>query len=187
MKKIKFCILILVFIPKSIFSLSTSVNNTTLYNVALGGPHTGMVKGFDTFFNNPALLAKYNKEISLVQLNTNLKGDALDIINLYLGGELALSDPSGLLTTLEDNSLTSLLVGLDVIGPISIGRIGNNWGWYVKNTSNVFLDLPGITSSAEIIVREDLTFATGIAIPFKMLFGNSFLLKLFQELCPGLL
>ncbi|QEN05731.1 hypothetical protein EW093_13750 [Thiospirochaeta perfilievii] len=142
-----------------------------------------MVQGFDSFYNNPGLLAYYDDEISFFKLNVNLKGDALDVLNLYLGGDLSPDDPAALLTTLQDKGLTNLLVGLDINGPLSIGVIGNNWGWYLKNSTNVYLDLPGITSTADIVLREDLVFSAGIAVPFKMRFGDSF----FLELVPGVM
>lgn len=176
-------ILIFLLFPAVLFGFNETVNNTSLYNKALGGPHTGMVKGFDSFFNNPALLAEYDPEISFFQLDVNLKGDALELLNLYLGDDLTIDDPAALLNTLDEKGLTSLLIGFDLVGPLSIGRIGNNWGWNLKNSSVLFMNLPGILSTADVIVREDMMFSIGIAVPFKIRFGDTF----FMEFTPGMM
>lgn len=181
MKRIIICLVLC--IPLSLFSISEAVDNTTLYNKALGGPHSAMVKGFDTFFNNPALLSEYEYEISFMELGLNMKGDALDLLNLYLGGELNTDDTAGLLDTLQERGLTSLLVGIDLAGPLTVGKIGNNWGWCIKNSTNVYISLPGLVSTADVIAREDLMFSVGIAIPFKMKFGDSF----FVKVTPGVM
>lgn len=182
MKKI-LILLTFVLVSSSLFSLSDAIDNTTLYNVALGGAHTGMVKGFDSFYNNPALLAKYEKEMAVFRFGLNMKGDAFDILNLYLGDQLSSSETSDMVNTLEENGLMSLLIGVNLAGPIYVGQIGNNWGWNIKNSSDVYINLPGLTNTAQITVREDLTFAVGIAVPFKMLLGNSF----FIEMIPGVM
>lgn len=176
-------IIVLLLLPITLFAFNETVDNTTLYNKALGGPHTGMVKGFDTFFNNPALFADYKPEISIFDLTVNMMGDSLDLINLYFGDQLTLEDPQGVLTTLEDQGLTSLLIGADIGGPLSIGKIGNNWGWSLKNSSNLYLNLPGLTSTATVIAREDFQFSAGIAFPFKIILNDSFFIKL----VPGVL
>lgn len=176
-------LLLLMLLPVKLFSLNDAIDNTTLYNRALGGPHSAMAKGFDSFFNNPALLVEYEEEFSLFSLDLNLKGDALDLINLYMGGELSLDDTGDMIDTLQSRGLTSLLIGLDLPGPISVGRIGNNWGWYIHNSTNIYINMPGLTSDATIIAREDLTFSIGIAFPFRFFFENG----IFIELSPGVM
>lgn len=156
----------MLLVSAKVFSITNAVSNVTLHNQALGGPHTGMVKGFDSFFNNPALLAEYEPEFLAFKLSTNFKGDTLRILNLYFGGDLSLSDSAGFVDTLEQEGLTRLLIGLDVGGPISLGHIGNNWGWCIRNSSIVYVDLPHLLGVAQTLVREDLTFAAGISYPF---------------------
>lgn len=176
-------IIIFFLLPVALFSLSETVDNTSLYNKALGGPHSGMVAGFDSFFNNPALLGEYDSEFSFFELTTNLKGDSLELVNLYFNDELDIGDPAGLLATLDEKGLTSLLIGFDLNGPFAIGKIGKNWGWSLTNTSSVYLDLPGLISTADIIAREDLMLSLGVSIPMSMKFNNGF----FMEFTPGLM
>lgn len=180
MKRIIFIFLIL---PVLLYSIDATVDNTTLYNTAVGGPHTGMAQGFDSFLNNPALLGEYDDEISFFEFGVNLKGDALSLFNLYFSDALSLDDPSALLDTLDEEGLTSLLIGLNLAGPISIGKIGNNWGWSLRNTSVVYLDVPGLLSTADIVAREDLMFSIGVAIPIKVSLGS----KYFMEFTPGIM
>ncbi len=174
-----YLVLLFLSISISLYSITEAADNTSLYNKALGGPHSAMAKGFDSFFNNPALLSEYDSEISFMEFGLNMKGDALDLLNLYLGGELDDVDT----VTLQENGLTSLLVGIDLAGPLSVGKIGNNWGWSLKNSTNVYIDMPGIISTADIIAREDIMFSVGISIPFKMKFGDSF----FVKVTPGIM
>lgn len=176
-------LLILLLVPLKLFALNETVDNSSLYNRALGGPHSGMVNGFDTFFNNPALLVEYEEEFSIMSLDLNLKGDALDLLNLYLADALPIDDVAAMVTELESKGLTSLLIGLDLPGPITLGYLGNNWGWSLRNSSNVYVKLPGLLSEATIIGREDLTFSVGIAIPFRMSFSENF----FLEISPGVM
>ncbi|MGL1894459.1 MAG: hypothetical protein OCD02_22700 [Spirochaetaceae bacterium] len=166
--------IILILVPATLFSINNQVDNTSIYNMAMGGPHSGMAKGFGTFYNNPALLAEYDTELNFFEIGVNLKGDALDIANLYLGDSLTLDDPAALITTLQDESLTSLLIGVDIPGPIFVGRINNNWGWAVKNITSLNVDVPGLLLDSNIIAREDLMFAIGIAFPFDFKLGESF-------------
>lgn len=173
----------LILISVSVFSISDAVDNTTLYNRALGGPHAGMVRGFDTFFNNPALLAFYEPEMLFFRMDTNLKGDAIAIANLYLGGDLSLDEPSTALTTLQDKGYDRLYVGVDLSGPLGIGGIGHNWGWAIMNLTGLHVDLPYLTGDAEVVFREDLVFAAGIAFPMPFFIGESFRM----EFTPGVM
>lgn len=152
-------------VPVSLFSLTDAMDNTSLYNRALGGPHSSMAKDFDTFYNNPSLFSEYESGLSIFRVIVNFKGDAINIANLYLGGKIDLDDTSGLIATLNEEGLTSPLVGLDLVGPISFGYIGNNWGFMVNNSTNFYLDLPGLLSDAEVVAREDLSLSAGIAFP----------------------
>lgn len=176
-------ILLFLLIPSLLFGIDERVYNTSLYNVGLGGPHTGMAKGFDSFYNNPALLAEYDSEFSFINMDTNIKGDTFELLNLYLGGNIDLDDTEAFIDTLEDKGLTSLLIGLDFLGPLSIGKIGNNWGWALNNTSSIFLDVPSLLSTTDIIAREDLMFSAGVAIPFKVKIGT----KNYLEITTGIM
>lgn len=170
-------------LPTLLFGLDETVDNTSLYNMALGGPHTGMVKGFDSFYNNPALLGSYDSEISFLEFGANFKGDAFELFNLYFSDQLTMDDPGALIDTLDEKGLTTLLIGLDLTGPLSIGKIGNNWGWALQNSTSIYLDIPGLLSTADVIFREDMMFSVGIAIPFKIKFGDKF----FMEFTPGVM
>lgn len=176
-------IFFIIFISSSLFSIDNTVSNSSIYNRGLGGPHSGMARGFHTFFNNPALLAEYDPELLFFQLNANLKGDALKIANLYLGGSLSLDDPAGVLSTLQDQGLTRLLIGVEAGGPVAVGHIGNNWGWCVKNSSNVYVDLPYLLGTSKMLIREDLTFALGLSYPLVFPVSDNFIV----EFIPGVM
>lgn len=164
----KYLLALMIFIHPLLWSIDSRMDNSSVYNTGLGGPHSAMAKGFDTFYNNPALLAEYDKEISVFRIITNLKGDALNILNLYLGDSLTLDDPSTLLTTLESEGLDSPYIGVDLVGPLSAGYIGNNWGIFFNNSSSFYLDLPRLLGKAYSIAREDLSLSAGLAYPIDM-------------------
>lgn len=157
--------LIIILLPVSIYSLTDAMDNSSLYNRALGGPHSSMAKDFDTFYNNPSLFSEYESGVSIFRVITNFKGDAINIANLYLGGKIDLNDTSELLTVLDEEGLTSPLIGLDLVGPVSFGYIGKNWGFMVNNSTNFYLELPSLLSEAEVIAREDVSLSAGIAFP----------------------
>ena len=158
-------VFIIFCLPIGLFAINDAGDNTSLYNVALGGPHTGMIKGFDSFYNNPALLAEYEKEFSLFNLDLNLKGDTFEILNMVLANELTTEDTTALLDTLTERGLTNLLVGINFNTPVSIGLLGKNWGFNLKNTTDVFLELPSLLSDLDFLVREDIILAAGVAFP----------------------
>lgn len=157
-------VLILFLLPIKLFSITDAVDNTSLYNKALGGPHTCLVRGVDTFFNNPALLAEYDSSLTVFRFISNFKGDAFDMLNLYLGDKLQLDE--NILTSLETEGVDSIYLGIDLVGPISVGYIGNNWGFLINNSSSVYFDLPRRAGEADILAREDFTISAGIAFPF---------------------
>ncbi len=180
MKKI---VTLLILLPVYLYSFSDSSSNISVYNKGLGGAHTGMAYGFNTFFNNPALFSLYEEDVSFFRFGTNIKGDTLDILNMYLGNELSLENPALILSKLKEKELDSLLVGLNLSGPINIGKISRNWGWELSNISDLFIKLPSIASNAEVIIREDVMFSLGVSFPFKVMFGDSF----FIEFSPGIM
>lgn len=179
----RFLLACFLYLPFFLFSISDAVDNTTLYNRALGGPHAGMVRGFDTFFNNPALLAFYEPEVLFFKMDTNFKGHTIGLANLYLGGELSLDDQAAAVNTLKANGYDRLLVGFNMSGPIGFGFVGNNWGWAVLNTTGLNIDLPYLLGEAEVVFREDLVLAAGVAFPMPFFIGESFKM----EFTPGVM
>lgn len=180
----KKALLIICFVfPFFIYGISDAVDNITLYNRALGGPHAGMVRGFDTFFNNPALLAFYEPEMLFFKMDTNFKGHTIGLANLYLGGDLSLDDQAAAVNTLQDNGYNKLLVGFNMSGPLGFGGIGHNWGWAIQNTTGLNIDLPYLLGEAEVVFREDLVLAAGVAFPMPFFIGESFKM----EFTPGVM
>lgn len=181
----KIYVLVFIFLTalSNMYSINNAVSNTSIYNRGTGGPHSSMNKGFDSFFNNPALLSQYEPEFLAMKLSSNFKGDTLKILNLYLGGDLSLDEPTEVLNTLEDEGLTRLLIGLDIGGPVSIGHIGNNWGWCIRNSTDLYIDLPYLLGETMMLVREDVTFAIGISYPFYIELNK----YLNLELVPGVM
>jgi len=94
-------------------------------NSALGGVHVTMNNGFSGLMNNPAGFYSAEPEFSIAEVTMGLKGPVFDIANLVVSGDLA-DIPS---------LLQGLYVGMDLLGPISFGYVGEGLGFGIYSNS----------------------------------------------------
>ncbi len=140
-------LLVLIF---SFFIFSLSLFGADLYErpitiispavSALGGPHTTMNDGFSTLMNNPAGFYSVEPEFSIAEVTLGVKGPVFDITNLIVS-----ADMSGLPALLQ-----GIYTGLDMLGPVSFGYVGNGLGLGIY--TNTYSTL---SSSGPLTVKAD--------------------------------
>ncbi len=120
---------------------------------ALGGPHTTMNDGFSCLLNNPAGFRSAKPEISVAQLSLGLKGPIFDMANLVVDDNL--SDIPSL--------LKGIYTGIDLLGPLSFGYIGNGLGFGIYgNTISTVSSVDPLT--LEIKLGEEVVICGGYAL-----------------------
>ena len=137
-------ILSLLIIPASISGADLYENPIAIIspvNSALGGPHTTMNNGFSSLMNNPAGFYTAKPEFSIAEITLGLKGPVFDITNLIIKGDMAALP--GL--------LQGIYAGLDLLGPISFGYVGEGLGFGIYSNS-----YSTISSSVPLIVKADI-------------------------------
>ncbi len=168
MKNKKYIALLLVF-HFSFFIISFSLSAADLYerpitiisptSSALGGPHVTMNDGFSSLMNNPAGFYSAEPEFSIAELTFGLKGPVFDITNLIIANDLAALP--GL--------LQGIYAGLDILGPLSFGYVGEGLGFGIYSNS-----YSTISSSGPLTVKTDigseviLTGGYGMRIPLPL-------------------
>lgn len=140
-----------------LFSVDDRIDLTSVFNRAMGGPHTALNRGFDTFFNNPALISANESELTVFDLGVHLKGPVFSLMTLFLE-----ESEVDMQLRLVENGLIPLLMGATINGPVSIGYMGKGLGVYFKNQTLNYTELPPtLTSPAKVLVREDIILGVG--------------------------
>jgi len=137
-------ILLILIIPVSISGADLYENPIVIIspvNSALGGPHTTMNNGFSNLMNNPAGFYTAKPEFSIAEITLGLKGPVFDITNLIITGDMAALP--GL--------LQGIYAGLDLLGPISFGYVGEGLGFGIYSNS-----YSTISSSGPLTVKADI-------------------------------
>ncbi len=114
---------------------------------AVGGPHVTMNDGFSSLLNNPASFKSAKPEISIAELTAGLKGPVFDIATM-----LITSDLSNLPTIMQ-----GIYAGLDLLGPLSFGYVGNGLGFGIYNST-----ISSVASSGPLTVN--ITMGEEVAI-----------------------
>ena len=150
MKNKKYTALLLAF-HFSFFIFSLSLPAADLYerpitiisptSSALGGPHVTMNDGFSSLMNNPAGFYSSESEFSIAEVTLGLKGPVFDIANLIVSDDLA-DIPS---------LLQGIYTGIDMLGPISFGYVGEGLGFGIYTNSYTTM-----SSSGPLTVKADL-------------------------------
>ena len=108
---------------------------------ALGGPHTTMNDGFSSLMNNPAGFYSVESEFSIAEITVGLKGPVFDIANVIIAEDMA-EIPA---------LLQGIYTGLDFLGPVSFGYVGEGLGFGIYSNS-----YSTISSSGPLTVKADL-------------------------------
>ena len=148
MKNKKYISLLLVFL--FYFFIST-ISLSALYEdpiviispikSALGGPHVTMDSGFSGLMNNPAGFYSAEPEFSIGEITMGLKGPVFDIANLIITNDMAALPAM----------LQGIYVGMDMLGPLSFGYIGDGLGFGIYSNS-----YSTISSSGPLTVKADI-------------------------------
>ena len=142
-----FTLLFIIHFSFFVFSLSAAdlyerpITIISPASSALGGPHVTMNDGFSSLMNNPAGFYSSESELSIAEITLGLKGPVFDIANLMLEGDMA--ELPGL--------LQGIYAGLDILGPLSFGYIGEGLGFGIY--SNTYTT---ISSSGPLTIKADV-------------------------------
>ncbi len=155
-------ILLILIIPVSLSAADlyeTPIDIISPVNSALGGPHTTMNSGFSSLMNNPAGFYTAEPEFSIAEITMGLKGPVFDIANLLITNDMAALP--GL--------LQGIYAGMDLLGPISFGYVGEGLGFGIYSNSYSILSSSGpLTVKADIGSEIVLTGGYAMRIPLPL-------------------
>jgi hypothetical protein len=118
---------------------------------ALGGIHAAFADGVDTLFSNPAGFRSAEPELSIAQMTLSIYDSALSIVDEVLTG-----DPAGGGTIMRR-------AGLNLLGPLFIGYVGDGLGFGLFNNTTVRYWAWGQYPGARSVILESLVFIGGYA------------------------
>ncbi len=142
---------------------------------AVGGPHTTMNDGFSSLLNNPAGFGSAEPQLSIAEITFGLKGPVFDMANLIVNNDLS-NIPS---------LLQGIYTGVDLLGPVSFGYIGNGLGLGIYgNTISTVSSIDPLTVKVklgeEVVICGGYSFSVPFgtrgdhALDFGMLLKGSF-------------
>ena len=158
-----------------LFSLSFSLNVLSLYSQqsrflissartsAIGGPHAALTDQFSTIFNNAAGFRGVQSDLTVSELTFKVSGPVSTMVMAAQGGDL-----TQLLSELGSSN-----IGLEIVGPLSIGKIDKNMAWGVYNIIDADVFVPDLTQNAEIKGRFDLGGVFGYSFGIDFIDSNS--------------
>jgi hypothetical protein len=121
----------------------------------MGGRHIALADDFTTYLNNPAGLETIDEEFSFSELTLHLKGPVFTLADVFLSGNL-----SGLSSVISDG----LYAGLNMMGPLSFGYVGDGLGFGIYNHTDVIIKSTS-TLTVEAKVRDEVVLTGGYAFP----------------------
>jgi len=145
-------------------------------NAAIGGMHAGLTDQLSTLFNNPAGFRGVKSDMTVSELTFKITGPVSTMLLAAQGGDL--------MEVLGD--LGSSNIGLELVGPFSVGRIKNNMAWGVYNVLDTEIFIPDLTQDATVGAKFDLGGAYGFSFGLDFINTNNqmnfgFLAKLFYR------
>ena len=118
-----------------------------------------MNSGFSSLMNNPAGFYTAEPEFSIAEITMGLKGPVFDIANLLITNDMAALP--GL--------LQGIYAGMDLLGPISFGYVGEGLGFGIYSNSYSILSCSGpLTVKADIGSEIVLTGGYAMRIPLPL-------------------
>ncbi len=115
---------------------------------ALGGYHAALADDVSALWSNPAGYRSAEPELSVSELTLNLSGPIFDMTNLFLEGGDLVSNPK----TWE--IFSGLNAGMDMLGPIAVGFVGDGIGFGIYNHTDILFETPTTTDVASTITEE---------------------------------
>jgi hypothetical protein len=121
---------------------------------ALGGPHAALANGIQTLFQNPAGFRASEPELAVSELTFGASGPIFDILNLIFQS----SDP--LADMVNSGMLNGINAGMDIVGPIYFGYVGEGLGvgFFMKTGLSLQNSAPLVIKAS---VTEDLLLIGG--------------------------
>lgn len=143
-------------------------------NSAIGGPHAALTDQFSTIFNNAAGFRGVKSDFTVSQMSFKVTGPISTMVS---------EGQSGNIETLI-GELGSTNIGLDISGPLSMGKINKDMAWGVFSIIDTNIFIPNLTQDAEVYGRFDLGGVFGYSFGIDYVPSNSqmnfgFLTKLF--------
>lgn len=151
---------------------------------ALGGTHAALADDLTTLFTNPAGFRSAGPQVSFTELTFGLSGPIFDMAGLIVEGmaggsiEDLLADPE------VQDLLAGMYAAIRLVGPISVGYVGNGLGLGAFNRSRIVFDSSGTVPTVDTIAEEELLLAGGYAFRLPLpesigAFDLGFMLKVF--------
>lgn len=171
-KKI-FFLIFLVFITFShIFSASFTFDLkeptvTSIRDSSIGGFHIADKTSYFSFISNPANTSLIGKKKLLPSVTMNFNGVLNQLPKLLFPSDEGDDFLDKLLSTISEEEVN---IGADILGPITVGSVKNNFGWGVFNRTYALAEVPSITSS-NIYAGEELQIRLGYSYPIKLPLG----------------
>ena len=122
-----------------------------------GGAYSAREAGFDTLSTNPAALAFVSREWSFARIACEVSGPLFDIPSVLEAEDMT----TGILDLVSDNNGVSL--GLNVTGPLAVGKVERNFGFGVFNRTITGVNVPSITL-ARLLTGEEFLFVGGYGL-----------------------
>jgi len=141
----------------SLQAVEPSVELLSPRDAALGGRHVALTDTFSSLVNNPAGFYTAPEQLSITEITIGLKGPMFSLADAIIGGEM--SDLSEL--------INGIYAGLDLLGPLSFGYVGEGLGFGVYNQTNLRL-WSNNSLTANVRAWDDIVLTGGYAyrMPF---------------------
>lgn len=148
-------LLLIMVLP--LFSYQDPVNLISPRDASLGGRHAALSDSFSSLVNNPAGYYTAPEQVSITELTIGLKGPVFSLADVITSGEMSQLS----------NLINGIYTGLDLLGPLSFGYVGNGLGFGVYNQSSLVLSSDN-TLTANIDTWDDIVLTGGYSyrLPF---------------------
>lgn len=141
----------------SLQAVEPSVELISPRDAALGGRHAALTDTFSSLVNNPAGFYTAPEQVSIAELTMGLKGPIFSVSDAIISGDM--SDLSDL--------INGIYAGLDLLGPLSFGYIGEGLGFGIYNQASLRL-WSNNSLTANVKSWDDIVLTGGYAyrLPF---------------------
>ncbi|MCX7023315.1 MAG: hypothetical protein NT080_01680 [Spirochaetes bacterium] len=130
-------------VPAAWTQTSSSLTMPSVRWTALGGRHVAVADDYYSIFTNPAGFVEEDAVVSFSRISLDVAGPMFDIAAMIAGG----GDPIAEITNLLDDR-QRLYARFDLVGPLSIGYVGDGLGLglFVRETAT--LNVTSITNAS---------------------------------------
>ncbi len=150
-------IILSILVVPSVFCRENSVFLISPRDASLGGRHAALSDSFSSLINNPAGFYSAPEQVSIAEVTVGLKGPVFSLADVIISEEMS---------QLGD-LINGIYAGLDLLGPLSFGYVGQGLGFGVYNQSSLVLSSDN-TLSANIETWDDIVLNGGYSfrLPF---------------------